>query len=138
MKRVGVVSTAFLLFVLPGATAFGREQQGEKQGKPAKQAEPARLKEQQQQRAKPAQQQPRHAQQPKPQARPAQQVQRTQQQRHAQEGEQQHTWQQRGGYNGYSVPDNYFRSHYGRDRWFRVHSLPFLVVGGFPRFQYDG
>jgi hypothetical protein len=54
MKRVGVVSTAFLLFVLLGATAFGyaqQEQQSEKQGKPEKQAEPQQQAQPQQQRA---------------------------------------------------------------------------------------
>jgi hypothetical protein len=81
------------------------------------------------------------------------QLQRTQEQRHEQEGRQhgawqQHrarnwesehrSWQQRGGYNGYRVPDYYFRSHYGRGHAFRVFSLPFIEVGGYPRFQYGG
>jgi hypothetical protein len=48
------------------------------------------------------------------------------------------TWQQRGGYNGYRIPDGDFRSHYGRDHGFRIYSLPFMVVGGYPRFQYGG
>jgi hypothetical protein len=81
------------------------------------------------------------------------QLQRTPQQQRAQQGEQrgewQHrrasnwasehrTWQQRGGYNGYRIPDNYFRSYYGQDHAFLVFSLPFMEVGGFPRFQYGG
>jgi len=48
------------------------------------------------------------------------------------------TWQQRGGYNGYRFPDAYYRSHYGEGHAFRVYSLPFMVVGGDPRFQYGG
>ncbi len=47
-------------------------------------------------------------------------------------------WQQRGGYNGYRVPDDYFRVHYGQDHSFRVYSLPFAYEGGNPRFQYGG
>jgi hypothetical protein len=47
-------------------------------------------------------------------------------------------WQQRGGYIGYRIPDDRFRGHFGRDHEFRVHSLPVLVVGGYPRFQYGG
>jgi hypothetical protein len=47
-------------------------------------------------------------------------------------------WQQRGGYHGYRVPDDYFRGHYGNDHWFRVYSLPFAYEGGNPRFQYGG
>ena len=84
--------------------------------------------------------------------RPVQQ-QRTQQQQIAQQGEQRgdwqqrrarsfdtehRTWQQRGGYNGYRIPDVYFSSYYGSGHSFRVYGLPFMEVGGFPRFQYGG
>ncbi|MGA7886691.1 MAG: hypothetical protein WCA44_13185 [Acidobacteriaceae bacterium] len=48
------------------------------------------------------------------------------------------TWQQRGGYNGYRVPDARFRGYFGPDHGFRIQGLPFLVVGGYPRFQYGG
>jgi outer membrane biosynthesis protein TonB len=48
------------------------------------------------------------------------------------------TWQQRGGYRGYRIPDDRFRGYFGRDHGFRISGLPFLVVGGFPRFQYQG
>jgi hypothetical protein len=48
------------------------------------------------------------------------------------------TWQQRGGYHGYRVPDDRFRSYFGPDHGFRIQGLPFLVVGGYPRFQYEG
>jgi hypothetical protein len=47
-------------------------------------------------------------------------------------------WQQRGGYNGYRIPDARFRGYFGPDHGFRIGGLPFLVVGGYPRFQYDG
>jgi hypothetical protein len=48
------------------------------------------------------------------------------------------SWQQRGGYNGYRIPDSYFRSYYGSSHYFSIFSLPFMVVGGYPRFQYGG
>ena len=48
------------------------------------------------------------------------------------------TWQQRGGYNGYRVPDARFRAYFGRDHFFRIYGLPMFFVGGYPRFQYDG
>ena len=48
------------------------------------------------------------------------------------------TWGQRGGYNGYRIPDAYFSSYYGRGHGFRIFDLPFMVVGGYPRFQYNG
>jgi type II secretory pathway pseudopilin PulG len=48
------------------------------------------------------------------------------------------TWTQRGGYNGYRVPEDRFRMYFGSDHYFRINSLPMLFVGGYPRFQYDG
>ena len=48
------------------------------------------------------------------------------------------TWQQRGGYNGYRVPDDRYRLYFGADHFFRISRLPLVFVGGFPRFQYDG
>lgn len=77
------------------------------------------------------------------------QPQGTQQQRHveratwqehrAQSWQSDHrTWQQRGGYYGYRIPDARYRRYFGRDHGFRIHGLPFLVVGGYPRFQYQG
>jgi hypothetical protein len=48
------------------------------------------------------------------------------------------TWQQRGGYHGYRIPDHRFRGYFGPEHGFRVHGRPFLVVGGYPRFQYSG
>src|SRR5512133_122711 len=47
-------------------------------------------------------------------------------------------WQQRGGYNGYRIPDDRYRGHFGQDHWFRIHSYPFELYGGYPRFQYGG
>jgi hypothetical protein len=48
------------------------------------------------------------------------------------------TWQQRGGYNGYRIPGDRFRGYFGPEHGFRIEGLPFMVVGGYPRFEYDG
>ena len=48
------------------------------------------------------------------------------------------TWQQRGGYHGYRVPDDRFRGRFGPEHAFRIQGLPFLVYRGYPRFQYGG
>ena len=48
------------------------------------------------------------------------------------------TWQQRGGYTGYRIPDARFSLYFGSGHHFRIGGLPILFVGGFPRFQYDG
>jgi hypothetical protein len=47
-------------------------------------------------------------------------------------------WQQRGGYNGYRVPEARFRGYYGQDHGFRIYSLPVRYVGGQRRFQHGG
>ncbi len=52
--------------------------------------------------------------------------------------EEHHTWRERGGYNGYRVPDVRFRAYWGRPHPFRIYTLPLLFVGGYPRFRYDG
>jgi len=48
------------------------------------------------------------------------------------------TWGQRGGYNGYRVPEARFRLYFGSEHHFRIYGLPLVFVGGYPRFQYDG
>ena len=47
-------------------------------------------------------------------------------------------WQQRGGYNGYRIPDDHYRGYFGPSHAFRIYSYPVMVVGGYPRFQYGG
>jgi hypothetical protein len=65
--------------------------------------------------------------------------QRIWQQRRANNWNSEHrSWQQRGGYTGYRIPDNEFRSHYGRTHWFRIYNLPFMFERGYPRFLYNG
>ena len=49
-----------------------------------------------------------------------------------------HNWRERGGYRGYRIPEERFRAHFGRGHWFRVHSVPVIVVERYPRFQYAG
>jgi hypothetical protein len=48
------------------------------------------------------------------------------------------TWQQRGGYNGYRIPDEHFRGYFGHDHGFRIGSLSLETYGGYPRFLYGG
>ena len=48
------------------------------------------------------------------------------------------SWQQRGGYTGYRIPDGRYRSQFGSGHRFRMFNFPLLMVGGFPRFQYGG
>src|SRR5713226_7651691 len=137
MKVIGITSTAILSLLLGiAAPAYAQqEQHGEKQDHP----------EQQQSKHQEQNKQQQHAQQ----QRGNEQPQRTQEQQRVQQSAwQQHrsqrwdsdhrTWQQRGGYHGYRIPDDRFRGYFGQDHGFRIYGLPFLVVGGYPRFQYEG
>jgi hypothetical protein len=97
-----------------------------------------------------AQQEQRHQDQHnQQQARERQQPQRGEQQQRVQQSAWQehrsHDWQsdhrdwrQRGGYQGYRIPDDRYRGYFGPSHGFRINGLPFLVVGGYPRFQYQG
>jgi hypothetical protein len=61
------------------------------------------------------------------------------QQRRAHDWQADHrTWEQRGGYRGYRIPDDRFDRYFGARHWFRMRGLPVLVVNGLPRFRYGG
>jgi hypothetical protein len=61
------------------------------------------------------------------------------QQRRARTWDSEHrSWQQRGGYSGYRIPDDRYRGSFCRSHYFRIYSQPVVVVGGYPRFQYGG
>jgi hypothetical protein len=90
-------------------------------------------------------QQPQRAQRQPQAGRPSQQGQRVQggeqrgvwQQHRANNWQAEHrTWQQRGGYNGYRIPETRFRSYFGPSHWFRIYSYPLVMFGGYPRFRY--
>ena len=147
MNAIKITSTAILSLLLGIAVpAYAQhEQQDQKQDHPEQQqskheqAKPQQEHGQQQQHAQHAQQQQRgneHSQRTQEQQR----VQRSAWQEHrSQRWDSDHrNWQQRGGYNGYRIPDDHNRGYFGRDHGFRIYGLPFLVVGGYPRFQYEG
>ncbi len=130
------------------------QQQSKREAKHEQQhAQQQRQSEQRQQHSQHAQQQqrqdqnrqPEHAQRQRGNERPQrtqeqQRVERSAWQQHrSQRWDSDHrTWQQRGGYHGYRIPDDRFRGYFGQDHGFRIYGLPFLVVGGYPRFQYEG
>ncbi|MFZ0863799.1 MAG: hypothetical protein WAN18_24260 [Candidatus Sulfotelmatobacter sp.] len=164
MKIIGITGTAILSLLLGiAAPAYAQhEQQAEKQDHPqqqqskheqAKPGQQQQKQEQNKQTQQHAQQQQKqeqnkqtqHAQQQRGNERP----QRTQEQQRVQQSAwQQHrsqhwdsdhrNWQQRGGYHGYRIPDDRFRGYFGPEHGFRIYGLPFMVVGGYPRFQYQG
>jgi hypothetical protein len=160
MKVVRITSTAILSLLLRiAALAYAQHQDekqdhaqqqgGHEQGKPQQQHAQQQRHEQQEQHN---QQQAQHRQQQQNQhnrQQARQQPQRTQQQQRIQQSAwQQHrsqnwqsdhrTWQQRGGYRGYRIPDDRYRGYFGPSHRFRINDRPFLVVGGYPRFQYQG
>jgi hypothetical protein len=116
--------------------AKGRqEQQAQQQAK-------GRQEQQAQQQAKGQQKQ--QQQQAKQPSQPVQRVRQSEersvwQQHRANSWQTEHrTWQQRGGYDGYRIPDYHFRGYFGRHHEFRIFSLSLEIFGGYPRFQYGG
>jgi hypothetical protein len=111
----------------------------QQQAKPAEKQQPAKSAKQDQSQAKTQQ---NHQDNKSVQQRSPAQV---HQQQVAWQGERAHnwqsehrSWQQRGGYNGYRVPDDRFNAYYGQDHVFFISSLPVVFVGGQQRFQYGG
>ena len=156
MTRFRIDASASILFLTLGASAFGNAQDNQDKNKDKQQNQDKHASPANQPQGKkggqlsPRQQNPgdndRHAGQQKQMERSPEQEhdqQRTQerawQERRANHWEyERRSWQQRGGYNGYRVPDDYFRDHYGNGHAFRIYSLPFLYEGGNARFQYGG
>jgi len=161
MKLAELISTGVLLLLL-GAVAptYAQQDRHEKDAKAPKQEEQAKPEKQQQRRQQQAkgqqeqqqkqqrrakgQQQQQRQQQAK---RPSQQEQRGRasehravwQERRAHNWQSEHrTWRQRGGYNGYRIPADRYRVHFGPSHWFRVYMYPVEMYGGYPRFQYGG
>lgn len=48
------------------------------------------------------------------------------------------TWQERGGYDAYRIPEVRYRAYFGPSHGFRVAGLPLVIVDGYPRFEYEG
>jgi len=118
-----------------------QEQHNQQQAQHRQQQQNQRNQQQAQQRQQ--QQNQHNRQQARQQPKRTQQAQRIQQsvwqQHRSQNWQSDHrTWQQRGGYRGYRIPDDRYRGYFGPSHRFRINGRPFLVVGGYPRFQYQG
>jgi hypothetical protein len=160
MNRIGTLKAAVALLVMLGVAAYGYAQHEDKRNeqKP-KDQHPA----QNEKPAKPDHQaQPQHQGQTQHQTQTQQHQTQTQHQGQAQYqrpvdhpmgGHGQPAWEnhraghfdvehrgwvQRGGYHGYRFPDAFFRVNFGVGHGFRIFGLPYMEVGGYPRFQYNG
>ncbi len=80
-----------------------------------------------------------HGGRPQPTPQQRQMAQTAWQSHRAENWQSQHrSWQQRGGYHGYRIPDDRYRTYFGPSHVFPIYSVPVTVVGGYPRFQYQG
>src|ERR1039457_2177436 len=162
MKPVGIISTGVLLLLLGSVAPTYAQQDQQQEAKPPKQVQQAKPEKQRQDRNKQQQdrnkqqqqhaqkqqqdqnRQRQHQQQDNRSSRQGQRVQPGQQrevwqQHRARNWQSEHRdWQQRGGYNGYRIPDDRYRSNFGANHWFRIHRYPMELYGGYPRFQYGG
>ena len=118
------------------------QQQQQNQNKQQQQAEQQQQQNQNKQHAQQQEQQnqnKQHAQQHQPTQQQQRVEQSAWQEHRARSWQSDHRdWQQRGGYHGYRIPDDRYRGYFGPDHGFRIYGLPFMVVGGYPRFQYEG
>lgn len=153
MTAFTMLGTA-VLFVSLGSTvpAFAQQEEAKPEQKQQQEhAQPQQQHAQSQQQAKQADHQNQEKQQAaEPQQHAKQQKQQAAQaEQHAQEAAWQahrsqnwhsdhRTWQQRGGYNGYRIPDDRYNGYFGPNYAFVIYNQPYMVVGGFPRFQYGG
>jgi hypothetical protein len=48
------------------------------------------------------------------------------------------TWVQRGGYDGYRIPNRQFRLYFGRPHRFHLSTFQIRIVGAYPQFYSDG
>ena len=127
-----------------------RQAKGQQEQEKKQQQEKKSTRQEQQQDAEPQKQE---QQQEKSQLKQQQANQPSQQVQHGQRAERQavwqehrahdwksehRDWQQRGGYNGYRIPEDRYRGYFGPSHAFRIYSYPVVVVGGYPRFQYGG
>ena len=144
MRPIGPIGVGVLFLLLETVAPMQarQEQQANPGGQQAKSQQEQQHK---QQRAK-GQQEQQHRQQ-------QQAIRPSQQEQHRQRGQQQavwqqhrahswqsehRDWQQRGGYHGYRIPEDRYRSYFGPSHAFRIYRYPVVVVGGYPRFQYGG
>lgn len=88
--------------------------------------------------AEPARQEPNHA-QPQLNAEQRRGQQTAWDQHRAQHWQSEHrNWQERGGYRGYRIPEQRYVAYFGPSHVFAIYSVPVMVVGGYPHFQYEG
>jgi hypothetical protein len=124
-----------------------QQQQRVQQPQQGQRQQQQRVQQQRQQDQNRQQQQRAQQQRQQQSNRPSQQGQRVQrgeqrgvwQQHRARSWEAEHrTWQQRGGYDGYRIPEYRYRRYFGPRHPFRIYRYPVMLFGGYPRFQYGG
>jgi hypothetical protein len=118
-----------------------KDQQQQQRQQQAKTQQQDQQKQQQQARTQQGQQHQQEARRQSPQEQHAQahEQQASWQQNRAHNWQSEHRdWRQRGGYNGYRIPDDRYRGYFGESHGFRIYSEPVVLYGGSPRFQYGG
>jgi hypothetical protein len=163
LERVAVLA-ALLGAVVPAFAVQeqrkeeARPEQRKEEARPEQRKEEARPEQRQQPQARAPQERPQQpearARQERPQQAPQKQSQRADRQGQPGHGGGQRaswqdhragnfkaehrSWQQRGGYHGYRIPDGRFRGSFGEQHRFRMSAYPVSMYGGHPRFRYGG
>ncbi len=154
MKRIGIVTTTLLSAVLIGTATFGLAQDDKhgSQDKQDRHAQGSRSSErsaqnnhaqgrgdQQGQRAQDSRQRSQPTRNDHMRPEPQRQRQNNMHGHRAGNFDQHHqTWEQRGGYHGYVIPQRRFSQSFGRNHSFRMSRMHFIGNGANQRFQYGG
>ena len=148
MKQPRIVHATILSLLLIATAGFGYAQHGDNdngRGKQDKHAQPSngqqhgKQQQKQQDRGQQQHNQQQQAARPQQQRMQSSPRQNNWQQYRASKFDSQHqTWTQRGGYRGERIPEANFHRSFGRGHSFHIFGLPYMEMGGRPRFQYGG
>ena len=151
--KLAVLSTAVFSLILGIALpAYGQQDdKNEKQNRHRQEQEARKQPSHDQQRAQEPQNQDRRSRQVQDGRNQGRQQQQTRQQPERDQGrrqeqqiqprqnqDRQQQAQQQERRSGFRSPQDRYRGYFGPQHWFRISGRPFMVSGGYPRFQYEG
>jgi hypothetical protein len=136
-KTVNRIICTLLVFLFIGTAAWLQAQQ-EKSGEKDKKPKQGQQDKVQKDKQKQSQQQVKRLSQQGKRVQPSEKRDVWQQHRARSWQAEHRTWKQRGGYDGYRIPQNHYRRYFGRDHRFRIYRRALVMYEGYPCFQYNG
>lgn len=140
MHNLRTVNRAFctlivLLILGTASQLYAQQEKAGKKGKPPKQEQQDKVQKDKQEKSQPQVKRP---------SRQGKRIQPSEKrgvwkQHRAKNWKAEHrSWKQRGGYDGYRIPQSHYRRYFGKDHKFRIYRRALVVYEGYPCFQYNG